>query len=322
MKRKTIAGTELVSSSLALGGVPIGSKLNENDSFKLMDDYVELGGNMVDTAEVYNNWLPLEANISEKIIGRWMKARNNRSQLIVATKGAHPHLSTMHIPRMSPEEITYDLEGSLQRLQVETIDLYWLHRDDPGRSVGEILETLNRHVREGKIRYFGCSNWTVARIQEAQAYAAAQGLQGFSGNQMSWSLAAVDPAKISDPTTVAMSDDMQRYHVESGLTAIPYSSQAQGLFTKLGSGKYSFDGDQVKPAYRSELNRGRLDRIRQLAAESSLTISQIVLGYLMSQPFPTIPIIGCYSREQLDDCLLADRVQLTQEQLRYLEKGS
>lgn len=124
--------------------MPLGSTLDEQASFKLMDRYVELGGNMVDTAEVYANWLPGEKSISEKVIGRWMKARGNREQLIVTTKGVHHDLDAPTIvPRVAYAPILTDIEASLQRLQVETIDLYWLHRDDPTKPVEEIIDALD-----------------------------------------------------------------------------------------------------------------------------------------------------------------------------------
>jgi len=318
MRRVTFEGTDLVSSTVSLGGVALGSKLDEAQSFALMDLYVDRGGNMIDTAQVYADWLPVEPSVSEKTIGRWMKARNNRNRLIVTTKGAHPRLQTMHVPRMSPQDIAQDVEDSLKRLQVETIDLYWLHRDDRTRDAGEILETLNEQAKAGNIRYFGCSNWTVERIREAQEYAAKHRLQPFSGNQMMWSLASVDAPKLNDPTLAPMDEAMRRYHLETGLAAIPYASQAQGLFAKLDSGALALDDERVAPHYRVEDNRRKLECIRSIAANKSLTCTQVALGYLLSQPFPTIPIVGCRTREQLEDCLRADDVRFTAEELDFL----
>ncbi|ACS99823.1 aldo/keto reductase [Paenibacillus sp. JDR-2] len=318
MKQVKIPGTDLTSSSLALGGVPFGSALSEEESFALMDAYAGNGGNMVDTAEVYANWLPGEPSVSERTIGKWMKSRGNRNQLIVTTKGAHPRLSTMLTSRMSPEEIREDVEGSLGRLQADTIDLYWLHRDDNSRDVGEIVEPLNDLVKEGKIRCFGCSNWTTDRIQEAQLYAASHGLQPFSANQPMWSLASVDPSQLEDQTLVVMDEDMLGLHRRTGLAAIPYSSQAQGLFSKLAAGRLNFDNDSVAPKYRSEHNRKKLERIRTLAEEKGISVSQVVLGYMLSQPFPTIPIIGCHTHDQLEDSLKADEIRFTEADLAYL----
>ena len=281
----------------------------------MLDAYLAAGGNFIDTAKVYADWLPIERSMSEKTIGAWLRQRRNRSRVVLSTKGAHPDLHTMHIQRLSPAEITGDLHASLEHLGVETIDLYWLHRDDPTRPVSEILGTLAEQVQAGKIRYFGCSNWKTERIREAQAYAAAHGLPGFSGNQMLWSLAAADPTRLGDKTMVQMDPAMHRYHQESSLAAIPYTSQAGGYFNKLAENR------EINPAspYNTPQNHARLERIRQLAAETGLSITQIVLGYLRSQPFPTVPIVGPKSIEQLEDCLTAADVELTSEHLALLE---
>jgi aryl-alcohol dehydrogenase-like predicted oxidoreductase len=318
MEQVKIPGTDLTSSSLALGGVPLGSSLDEKKSFDLMDAFVASGGNMIDTAEVYANWLQGEKSISESTIGKWMKSRANRNSLIVTTKGAHPRMSTMQISRLSREDISEDVEGSLRRLQVDTIDLYWLHRDDRNRDAGEIMETLNDLVKEGKIRYFGCSNWSTDRIQEAQHYAGSHGLQAFSANQPMWSLASVDPSKNEDPTLVVMDENMFKLHCDTGLTSIPYSSQAQGLFTKLYEGRLSLNNDSVAAIYRLDSNREKFNRIRMLAEKKSITVSQVALGYMLSQPFPTIPIIGCRTYDQLEDCLKADKVRFTEAEMAYL----
>ncbi|MEH7415023.1 aldo/keto reductase [Neobacillus drentensis] len=321
MRRIKITGTDLESSFLSLGGVALGSKLNEEDSFKLMDTYFEQGGNMIDTAQVYANWLPIESSISEKTIGKWMKVRDNRHKMIVTTKGAHPLLETMNIPRMTPGEMVQDLDDSLRRLQVDTIDMYWLHRDDENKSVGEIVSTLNDQMKAGKIRYFGCSNWKTERIMEAQKYALEHGVQGFSGNQMMWSLATVNREKLADPTLVPMDKEMKQMHVTSSLTAIPYSSQAQGIFTKLDSGNLTISENQISPMYYTSENQNRLKRVQHLAREHSLTVTQVVLGYLLSQPYSTIPIVGCYTVEQLNNCLLAENIQFSENQIEYLEQG-
>jgi aryl-alcohol dehydrogenase-like predicted oxidoreductase len=239
--------------------------------------------------------------------------------MIVATKGAHPELETMHISRLSRAEIEDDLNDSLKNLQVETIDLYWLHRDDPKQPVGEILETLNDQVKAGKIRYFGCSNWWPARIEAAQAYAAEHDLQGFVANQVMWSLAPVDPPAIRDKTSVWMDGATWQYHRETGLAAIPYTSQAHGLFQRLEQGTLEQMEAYPRSIYRLEASRQRFERIKELAAETGLSVSQIVLGYLLAQPFTTIPIVGCRTLAQLQDSLTAAGVKLEPEQVRYLE---
>jgi aryl-alcohol dehydrogenase-like predicted oxidoreductase len=320
MKFNKILGTDINCSTICLGGVGLGSKIDQLSAFRVMDIFAEHGGNMVDTAQVYDNWLPIESSISEKTIGNWMKSRKNRDHLIVTTKGAHPNLETMHIPRSSPLEILQDINGSLQNLQVETIDLYWLHRDDPARPVAEVMELLNDQIKAGKIRYFGCSNWSLARIKEAQKYAEDHHIQGFSGNQLMWSLAVADQNHLSDKSIVMINEETKQYHRSTGLAAFAYSSLAQGLFSKWDSGVYAVNSDLVNPVYRSDENRKRFERLKQLASELSLSISQVVLGYLISQPSLTIPIVGCYTPKQLEECLQGE-AQLTQTQLDFLDIG-
>jgi aryl-alcohol dehydrogenase-like predicted oxidoreductase len=316
-----LPGTELTPAAISLGSTHVGSRIDRDTSFRLFDVYLEAGGNFIDTANVYGDWLPGERSISEKTVGAWLRSRKARDKVILATKGAHPELETMHIPRMSRAEIVQDLNESLESLQTDVVDLYWLHRDDPQRPVGDILETLNEQVKAGKIRYFGCSNWRTERIRTARAYASEHGLHGFVANQTMWSLAAVDLAGIKDKTMVAMDEEMVRYHRQAGLPAVAYSSQANGLFHKMAQGTWDRMDPGVRGMYQVEANRRRLERIQRLAADTGLSVTQIVLGYLQSQPFVTIPIVGSRTVEQLFDSLQAAGVTLTPDQVRYLEEG-
>lgn len=319
MRTTPIPHTDLAPSAICLGSSNFGNGIPGPEAHRLLDAYVDLGGNFVDTAAVYANWLPGEKNSSEKTIGRWLARSGQRDALLIGTKGGHPELTTMHISRLSPGEIVADLDESLRNLQTDRIDLYWLHRDDPSRPVAEIIDTLHRQVAAGKIRYFGCSNWRAGRIAEAQAYAAAQGIRGFVANQMRWSFAAINPAGVGDPTTVAMDDETYAFHQQTGLAAIPYSSQAGGYFQKLAEGREVRPGQQK--VYDSPANRQRAQRVEQLAGASGLSVSQIVLAWLTNQPFPTIPIVGCRTVAQVEDSMRAGDVRLTQEQLKWLAEG-
>ena len=314
-----IPHTDLAPSAICLGSSNFGNGIPKEDAFRLLDAYVDLGGNFIDTAAVYANWLPGETNSSEKTIGRWLARTGKRDGLLIGTKGGHPELATMHISRLSPAEIVDDLETSLGNLQTDRIDLYWLHRDDPSRPVAEIVDTLHGQVKAGKIRTFGCSNWRAGRIAEAQAYAASRGITSFVANQMRWSLAAVDPAGVGDPTTVAMDDETYAFHQQTGLAAVPYTSQAGGYFQKVAEGQPLRPGQQK--VYDSPVNRQRAQRVQQLAGETGLSVSQIVLAWLTNQPFPTIPIVGCRTVAQVEESLRAGDVRLSQEQLNWLAEG-
>lgn len=316
MHYTTIPNTTLKPSVICLGTADIGSKIDLATSFRMLDAFSEQGGNFLDSAEVYANWLPGEQNLSEKTVGKWLAARGVRDKMIVATKGAHPRLSSMHVSRMTRADIVHDVDQSRKNLQTDVIDLYWLHRDDPQRPVAEIIDTLNEQVKAGKLRHFGCSNWQTERIKAANAYASAQGLQGFVANQPLWNLGVVDYAALGDPTLAMMDQAMWHYHQATKLAAVPYSSQANGLFNKMAQGK------PIRPntlrIYHNAQNQQRFQRVQQLAQETTLSVTQIVLGYLIAQPFPTIPIVGCQNLEQLADSLSAGDVRLSTEQVKLL----
>jgi aryl-alcohol dehydrogenase-like predicted oxidoreductase len=318
MRTISIPNTDLKPSILCMGTGSYGGPLDRDISYRLLDTFIDNGGNFLDSAKVYSDWIPGERSRSEKLLGEWMKARGNRERVIIATKGAHPDLSTMHIPRMSPAEIRADLEASLQHLQIDTIDLYWLHRDDPTHTVEEIISELANHVKAGKIRTFGCSNWRVERIQAAQEFAANNGLPGFAGVQNFWNLAHINTQALFDPTMVVMDDGLWDYHQKTNLAAIPYTSQANGLFQKLEAGGEKSLGKGLAATYLNPQTLRRFEQVEKLRAETGLTITQITLGYLLSQPFPTIPVFSCRSLDQLDDTLAAGQVQLTPEQMKFL----
>jgi aryl-alcohol dehydrogenase-like predicted oxidoreductase len=319
MRYQTIPGTELNPSVICLGALPFGVSLSEQTSFELLDRYFAGGGNFIDTALVYGEWLPGGKGLSEKTVGKWVTAKHNRTEAIIGTKGAHPRLSSMQTPRLSKAEIISDLEESLDNLQTDYIDLYWLHRDDPERPIAEIITTLYEQLQAGKIRYFGCSNWRVERIKEAQTFAATYGLPGFVGNQLRWSLALPNPSALFDPTTTTMDAAMKVYHQQSGLAAMAYTSQARGFFSKLANSSREKLPETLKREYLNPENLTILTRLTELAAEKVLSVGVLALAYLVSQPFPTYPIASCSTLEQLLENLAAGAVELEPFLLDYLE---
>ncbi len=318
MRSLTLPGTTLTVSALCLGTAEFGANISRADAFGLLDAYTAAGGNFIDTAKVYADWRPGARSIGEKTIGAWLRQRHGRDRLIIATKGAHPDLARMNVPRLAPRDISADIEASLRNLGADGLDLWYLHRDDETRPVGEIIETLNAQVAAGWIRHFGCSNWRTERIAEAQAYAQAHGLQGFSVNQMLWSLAVANPKALGDPTLVAMDSAMARLHAETGLAAVPYTSQAHGFFHKLASGAITSAAAFRGGVYAGALNRTRYARLLELRARTGLSLTQLVLGYLIAQPFPTVPVIGPASIVQLMDSLTAADMTLSAGDVAFL----
>lgn len=318
MRSTHISGTDLAPSSLCMGTGEMGGTLDREQSFLILDAFAGLGGTFLDSAKIYNDWIPGEKSRSEKMVGAWMKSRGSRSKIILGTKGAHFNLETPQIPRLSPEEIRFDLDASLSHLQTDWIDIYWLHRDDPSRPVEEIIQTLESQVQAGKIRYYGFSNWRHNRLIEAVRYSKEHGHQGFSAVQNMWSLAEVNLDGIADPTMVAMDHDLLNFHRSYQVTAIPYTSQANGLFQKMAANQNTPLPMNLQRTYGGPVNDRRLQNILALQKQSGLTISQIVLGYLLSQPFPTIPIFSTRNLHHLEETMTAVDTRLSEQQVALL----
>jgi len=319
MKYVSIPNTDLRVSQICLGSAEFGSTLTQKEAFNLLDAFVAEGGNFIDTAHVYSDWIPNTKSTSEKFIGEWVRKSGMRDDVMIATKGAHPLLTSMNVSRLSHEDIEIDVSESLEYLQADVIDLYWLHRDDVAIPVGEIIEALNEQVWLGNIRYFGCSNWTSSRIQEALIYAADKNVDGFVANQPLWSLAVADMKAIPDHTLVGMDDEGLAFHKRTQMAVIPYTAQAKGFFSKVersGSAGLS-EGD--RKIYFNDVNSRRLLRVQELAKKYAVSVNDIALNYLISQPFTTIPVVGCKTVEQLKSSLKAVDVILTSDEVAYLE---
>ncbi len=311
--------TDLRVSPIALGTGDLGAGIPLPESLALLDAYVEAGGNFIDTAHVYSNWISGTQSSSEKTLGQWMKDRDNRDRLIIATKGAHPALATMNIPRMSRAHLEQDTSESRDYLQTEVIDLYWLHRDAPDVPVGEIVDLLDEQVEAGTIRYFGFSNWTVARMQAALDYSAAHDRASFVANQPWWSLAELNDANRLDRTVIPLTADMLEFHKNSGMAIIPFSSQAHGFFSNLDTTGIDGVSANKRRLFENPTNLRRLERIRALAKRYTTDVAAVVLAYLLRQSLTVIPVIGPKNVSQLQSSLKALDVPLTPDDLTYLE---
>jgi aryl-alcohol dehydrogenase-like predicted oxidoreductase len=312
-------GTDLRPSRICLGTAEFGTGINRDDSFALMDAFLEAGGNFLDSAHIYADWLSETKGMSERTIGEWMSSRGCRDRVIVGTKGGHGNVPFV-APRLAPQQIHEDLTESLRRLQIDHIDLYWLHRDDTSIPVEQILDTLETERRAGLIRWYAASNWTTSRLREAARHAQLRGIPGMVASQIRWSLATIDRESVEDKSMLDMDDESWGFHRETDLSVVPYSPQAAGFF----SGKYSLDRSEsgrpeVRKCYGSQANWNRLERAHKLARELQCTANQIALAYLVSQPFPVFPITGCRSLEQVSDSCTAATIHLTPEHVKYLE---
>lgn len=313
-----IPGTDLNPSVICMGGVPLCIEGDDAVVFRLLDTYFDLGGTFVDSANVYGKWMTAGTNLCDVNLGKWLKARPARNKVVVATKGGHPPLDALAEPRLSRPEVLADLEESLGALGTDHIDLYYLHRDDEAIPVKVMIDYLNDFVRDGKIRYFGCSNWRTARIRAAQEYAAQSDQMGFSANQLMWSYVEPDVSKFPYPGTVSMSDS-KRYHEETGFTAVAYSSLAQGFLGKYAQRDRVPVTGMVKDLYFSSQNTRRFEKARAVAHQSGLTFTEIAIGHILSHSFPAFAVVGSHTRVQIEEVMAAADVQLTPEQTEQLE---
>jgi aryl-alcohol dehydrogenase-like predicted oxidoreductase len=322
MQIKPLPQTELQVSAIGLGTDYFGSTIDRKLSMQILDRYVESGGNFIDTAEVYAGWIPGGEHQSEKLIGEWLGERGLRDAMIISTKGAHPKLESMDVPRLSKREIESDLDSSLHRLGVECIDIYWVHRDASAVPVEEILLALEACRTAGKIKHSGFSNWHQNRAEAARQAASQLGIPGFIASQNMWSLGQVN-LENADPTWAYIDADFARWHSTHNFGALPYLTQANGYFRRLEKnslGQLATDA-RVRTLFDHSENRKRFQRIQVLQKKSGLSVNQIVLGYLLNQPFPVFPLIGPKNIPDLEDSLGCGEVTLSPDDIAFLEHG-
>jgi aryl-alcohol dehydrogenase-like predicted oxidoreductase len=314
--RPPFPGTSISASRLALGTAFLGLKQTEPEAFALLDHYVALGGNFIDTARVYSDWVPGEPGRVERILGDWFRARPGlRNQLIIATKGLHYHFEKPNVPRVTPAAAQNDIDASLRALGTDYLDLYWLHRDDPTLPPEDIIDFMQPFVRAGKVRHLGASNWAFARLAAANAHAHAHGLTPFVASQPLFHIGCWSLPPAPDPTLVPLDRAAYAAHRDTGLPLVAYSPQAQGFFSRLAAGRATPD---ERCATAANLRLGPV--LVELANRHATSVNAIVLAYLLHQPFPVFPVLGPNRPEQLDDSLRALAVKLTPENIDQLDR--
>jgi aryl-alcohol dehydrogenase-like predicted oxidoreductase len=294
----------------------VGSK-DKDTSFRLLDQVLELGCTTFDTAHVYGT------GDNERTMGEWVRSRSIRDKVVIIGKGAHHNADRK---RVTPWDITADIYDSLARFQFDHIDLYLLHRDDPAVPVGPIVETLNEHHKAGRIHAFGGSNWSVERIQEANAYAEAHGLTPFVASSPNFSLAEQyrEPwegcISISGPQNASS----RAWYEQNQMPLFTWSSLAGGFF----SGRLRRDNLETFEEYLDKLavhsyageeNFRRLDRVQELADEKGMSIPQIATAYVMSQPLNIFALVGCRTVEEFRANAAAAEQRLTPQECAYLD---
>ncbi|MFJ5922565.1 aldo/keto reductase [Kitasatospora sp. NPDC092948] len=310
--RVALGSSDLAVSQLSLGGNVFGWTADEAQSFAVLDAYAAAGGNFIDTADTYSSWVPGNSGgESETVIGNWLRSRGNREQIVVATKaGMAPGLDNL-----KRDTVRRAVEGSLRRLGVERIDLFYTHRDDLDTPVEEIVTTLDELVREGKVRELAASNIDAQRLTASLEFAEREGLARYVAVQPHYNLVSRDTYEGELAEVVAA----------HGLSAVPYFALAAGFLT----GKYrpgtEVDSARAQSATRYlETPRGPrvLAALDEVAAAHGVEATTVALAWLAAQPTVAAPLASARTVEQLPSLLAAAALRLTDGELKLLDAAS
>ena len=301
----TIPESDLVVHPLCLGSNIFGGNTTEADSHLVMDAFRSHGGNFIDTADMYNQWV--EGHVggeSESVIGSWMKSRGNRADMVIATK-----VSKMdRRPGLSAKNIFAACEESLDRLQTDYIDLYYSHSDDETVSLEETLGAYAQLIAEGKVRYIAASNFTPARVRESIKFSDDNNLPSY--------IAVQDLYNLVDRTTYE--SEMAATVADLGISNIPFYGIARGFLT----GKYRpgvTEVDSMRPAalvYTTDKNYAVLSAMDEIAQAHNAPLGAIALGWLRAQPTVSAPIASARTVRQLEEIIQV--VELTGDEVSTL----
>jgi aryl-alcohol dehydrogenase-like predicted oxidoreductase len=298
---------------LSLGGNVFGWTADEATSFAVLDAYAAAGGNFVDTADSYSAWVDgNQGGESETIIGRWVKARGNRDDVVIATKvSQHPEF-----PGLTAANIKAAADASLRRLGTDHIDLYYTHFDKPDVPVEEIIGALDELVRAGKVRHIAASNITPERLRASLDFSDREGLAKYVALQPHYNLVARD----------SYEGELQDVAARYGLAAVPYFALASGFLT----GKYrpgtTVEGARAKAGAGKHLEteRGRkvLAALDEVAQSHDAPVATVALAWLAAQPTVTAPIASARTVEQLPALLGVGELTLTDAEVGRLTEAS
>jgi len=317
MEYTKLGSTGIKISRFVLGTMQFGWRVEEEGSFKVMDKAIELGINCFDTANVYTRWAENSyPGKSEAIIGKWLKDRETRENLILATKLRGSMSDDINAKGLSRRHVHQAITASLKRLQTDWIDLYQIHSFDEDTSIEETLHALNILVDNGKVNYLGASNIHPWMLVEAFWVSDKYGYARFETVQPPYSIVR------------RMLVEHQMYHVikKYGLGVIPYSPLAGGFLTD----RYSKDSplpdtprsEGAQKRYFTEKRWKVHETVKEIADSKNVKMTQIALAWILTKDFITAPIIGANSVEQLEENVGALEIKLQDEEIKRLDKVS
>lgn len=314
--KRQIANSDLFIEPIIFGGNVFGWTLNEEQSFGILDRFVDLGFNAIDTANNYSHWVPgNKGGESETIIGNWLKQRGNRDDLILMTKvgGRFGYDSK---PNTKASYIKEQVELSLQRMQTDYIDLYQTHYDDVETPIEETLRAYEDLIKEGKVRYIGASNFTAERLTESLAAADHLNLPKYVSLQPEYNLYDREKYEHEFEVIAAQND----------LAVIPYYSLASGFL----SGKYLSDDDFSKSArgegiqkrYWNERGQRIVKALSEVSAAYRTSSSAVALAWLLARPSITAPIASATKEDHLQSFVAAVQLRLGEDAIQKLNEAS
>lgn len=301
MKQIIINKTDLKVSQLCYGQMKLGiGNYPEENAEKMLDFWLDLGGNFIDTARAYSDWVPGESHRSERILGDYFKKTGKRNKFVICSKCCHYDLVTKE-KRVNETEFMKDLEGSLKALQTDYIDLYLFHRDDTDVPMPIIMDFVEKARKQGKIRYAGTSNWTVARMQESDAVAASKHIAPFVADQMTANPGLPFSGPMHDTTMTKWDKNFADYHRRTGQLLMSCSSLANGMFDKV------FDKEAWERStwsiYHNQQFFDYAQKLKVASQESGLTFSQLCLRYTTDFPgVQGIPVFTASTEKHLKEC--------------------
>jgi len=321
-KRILIPDTDLSVYPIGLGTVDAGLRWDGPKADRIFDTYVYQGGNLIDCAHVYSDWVPGEIARAERVLGDWLARSKKRNEVVIMTKGGHPDMTApvpdMHKSRMTYDDMVKDLNESLKQLRTDYIDIYFYHRDNQEQTVEEEIETMEQFVKEGKIRYYGCSNWDAERMIQADAYCKEKGYRGFVADQSLLNLGMKYMRPLADDTLGYIKGEVFDYHIKNaGNLAMPYMANCSGFFhiyDRLGMTEI-----QNNPYYTPE-NMKIAEGVKTLKEKYHCSITQVVLGFFYHQPFPCVPLYGTTKAEHIVDACGTLDIPFTAEDYEELLK--
>lgn len=321
-KRILIPDTDLSVYPIGLGTVDAGLRWDGSKADRIFDTYVYQGGNLIDCAHVYSDWVPGEIARAERVLGDWLARSKKRNEVVIMTKGGHPDMTApvpdMHKSRMTHEDMVKDLNESLKQLRTDYIDIYFYHRDNQEQTVEEEIETMELFVKEGKIRYYGCSNWDAERMIQADAYCKEKGYRGFVADQSLLNLGMKYMRPLADDTLGYIKGEVFDYHIKNaGNLAMPYMANCSGFFhiyDRLGMTEI-----QNNP-YDTPENMKIAEGVKTLKEKYHCSITQVVLGFFYHQPFPCVPLYGTTKAEHIVDACGTLDIPFTAEDYEELLK--